>query len=651
MKKTLLIALLLLTFLVPPPRRGACAGQDEDVLARDTDEKATTPEEKERALNVLLAEAGRLRDAGEPLKAARLLNRAGRLQLLLHRQQDALATFRDALAVHESAPDLPSDVDSLNGIGTVLSLMSKCDEAKEPLQRALALSEQSGYVAGKAEALLSLCECRNHSDHPLALRTAQESLALWKSIGNRWGEARAYAAVGEYQLTLNQIAEATQSNEAALAIWRELDLTNEQAEALIMLGFIEYRKAAWQNTLSYLTQALIMLDGKSDPVMLGQIDAGLGEAFVESGLPEAGLDKFRQAIEYYRQTHDRSLVLTMSLDIGKAHYFLGNYGEALAQLQQSLEEAHAIKDPFLAAICNEFLGRTYAATNDRDAALLHYQAALEDYPKVGNRMEAARTLALIGQVYEQEGKVEQARDSYQRALKTFDALEDRLNQSAALYALGNLELSRNNLDPAEDYLRQSIDVTDNIRRVSTSTDLTAAFSATIYERYEKYVECLMRRHEATPARGFDARAFEVSDSARARSLTELLRATQSDLLPGLEADLAEQESTLRQSLRVKEDYKVSLLSKKYEKAEMDALVADISRLKDDYARLTESIQARHPAYMRVTRLAALGSREIQEQVVGDDETVLLEYSIGSDRSYVWAVSRDRSMPSPAMAKS
>src|SRR3954468_23307403 len=104
MKKTLLVTLLLFTALVLVPPRGARAGQDEDVLARDTDEKATTPEERERAHNVLLFEAGRLRDAGDLLKAASLLNRAGRLQLLLHRQQDALVTFRDALAVHESAP-------------------------------------------------------------------------------------------------------------------------------------------------------------------------------------------------------------------------------------------------------------------------------------------------------------------------------------------------------------------------------------------------------------------------------------------------------------------------------------------------------------------------------------------------------------------
>lgn len=651
MKKTLLNALMLtLTFVLPAANLRQ--GQDEDVLTRESDERATTAVEKERSLAVLISEAGRLRDAGESLKAARLLNRAGRLQWLLNRTQEALATYGDALRLQQSAPDTRTEIDSLVGLGEVQSQLSRCDEANEPLGRAVALSEQSGYVIGKANALLTLSECQNYGDHALALMTAQESLALWQSVGHRWGTAQAYSTIGHYQLAQNELTEATQSHEAALAIWRELDLKDEQAESLINLGYVENRKGAWQNTLSFYTQAQMLLDEQSDAYKLGQIDIGIAEALIESGLPEAGLEKLRQAAEHYRQTKRPRVMLAVYMDIGKAQYLLGNYAEALAQLQLALAEAKGIEDPGLTAMCNEYLGLAYAATNDREAALRHYQAALEVYPKVGKRMEAARTLALTGQLYEQEGKLERARDSYQSALETFVALDDRLNQSGALYALGNFELRRNNLDAAEGYLRQSIDLTDHIRRVSTSTDLAAAFSATIYERYEKYIECLMRRHDLAPASGFDARAFEISDLARARSLTELLRSTQTDLLPGLDAKLAEQEKTLRQSLRVKEDYKVSLLSRAYRKEELDALEADLSKLEADYGRVIDEIGARYPSYMQVTHPTALGSAEIQQRVVTDDETVLLEYSIGSERSYVWAVTREhvKSYALPAGSK-
>jgi CHAT domain-containing protein/Tfp pilus assembly protein PilF len=647
--KVRLILLLLAVLALSPVY--ARQGGDDRVLTRESDESAITAEEKQHALTVLLDAAGRLRGTAESVKAARFLNRSARLQFLLNQPQDALATYRNALAAHESAPDVPTDVDSLNGMGEVHTRLFKCDEAKEVLQRAVALSEQVGYVEGKAQALLTMSVCFE-PNHNAGLRVAQESLALWQSVGRRWGIAKAYSEVGRFQLALNNVTEATQSQEAALAIWRELGLRDEEAEELIILGFAEYRKGAWQGVFSYLTQAQTLLDEKSDQDKLGQINAGLGEAFVEVGLPEAALYKFSQATEYYRQSHSTRGPVVMSMDIGTTYYAMGDYQRALAQLQQALADAESIKESSFAAMCHEFLGRTYAALNDRDAALGHYRAALEIYPKIGDRMEEARTLALVGQLYEQEGKLEKARGNYLRALGTFVALDDRLNESAALYALGSLEFKRNNLDAAQDYLRQSIDITEDVRRVSTSTDLVAAFSATISERYEKYVECLMRRHEAAPAEGFAARAFEMSELARARSLSELLRATQTELSQGIEPELAERERSLRQSLRVREDYKVSLLSRDYRKEDLDALGAEISRLEAEYGRVLESIRARHPSYAQMTQPAALGAREIQEQVVGDGETLLLEYILGDDRSYVWAVTRDEinSYELPARAR-
>jgi CHAT domain-containing protein len=339
--------------------------------------------------------------------------------------------------------------------------------------------------------------------------------------------------------------------------------------------------------------------------------------------------------------------------IGKTLYMLGNYPEALANLERALADAEAIKEPTLVAMCNDYLGRTYGALGDHASALSHFEVARELYTRASSPLEAARVRALMGQVYERRGRVEDARQHYRSALETFRAVNDHVNQSATLYALGNLELSQNKLGFAADYLRQSIEVTENMRRISTSRDLTAAFSATVHERYEKYVECLMRQHdEAEPAQSLAVRAFETSESARARSLTELLRATQTNFVPGLDPTLPEQEKSLRQSLRVKEDEKVALLGRRYEPEELAALEAERERLEAEYKQLTEIIRARYPSYEQMTRPVAWDLRRIQEQVIGDDETVLLEYSLGADRSYLWAVTLGdiRSYELPAQSR-
>src|SRR5262245_29029991 len=48
------------------------------------------------------------------------------------------------------------------------------------------------------------------------------------------------------------------------------------------------------------------------------------------------------------------------------------------------------------------------------------------------------------------------------------------------------------------------------------------------------------------------------------------------------------------------------------------------------------LKANSPRYAALTQPAPLGLAEIQSAVT-DDETLLLEYSLGEDRSYLWAV--------------
>jgi CHAT domain-containing protein len=644
--------LILLLSLYISLSASAPRAQNEDVLTREGDESAATTEERHRSLTTLLTAARQLRDTGEALKAARFLNRAGRLQVQLNLSQDAIATYQDALTILNKTPHPTINVDSLNGLGSAYNHLSECDKAQTFLQQAITLSEQNGYIAGKAEALLILSDCQTYGDHALALRTAQEALALWRSLNHKWGVAKSFAAIGEYQLAQNNLTEAAQSYEAALNLWRELNLADQQAEALINLGYIAYRKGAWQDDFAFLTQAQDLLDEKAEPYKMGQINVGLAEAFVESGLPEVGLTKYLQALENFRQTQNPRAVAAMVWGIGRTYYILGNYTEAQMHLQSALTEAESIKEIKLAALCNDFLGQTFGAMNDNSAALRYFEVALHLYTKAASPMEAARVRALMGRVYQQQGKAEQARAYYQRALTTFRALSDQVNQSATLYALGSLELKQRNFHIAEGYLRQSIEATENIRRVSTSSDLTAAFTASIYERYETYIECLMRKHQADPAQGFAVRAFETSELARGRSLAELLRATGTNLVPGLDPQLAAQEKALRQLLRVKEDYKVALLARSYKKEELDTLDIELARLEADYEQVRETIRDRYPSYEQITRPDAWDLRQIQEQVIEDDQTVLLEYSLGSDKSYVWAVThesiRSYNLPSRAL---
>jgi CHAT domain-containing protein/Flp pilus assembly protein TadD len=611
--------------------------------AEEPTEELATVEARRQALATFLNSARKLRQANEFVKAAQLLNQAGYLQLRLYLPDKALLTFQQNLKVAEQSNDPAVKVDALNGIGAAYLHTGDYKNATPAIEQALALEKQNNYVAGRAEALLLLSEAQNYTDHALALRTAAGALALWQSIGNTRGIIRSHLSIGTYHLAQNSLEESTRNNEMALNLSRSSGFKVLEAEALINLGFVEYRKGAWHNVLKYLSDAGELIDAKAEPFKMTQISTSIAEAYIESGLPETGLPKYYEALEYIRAAKRPRDELVVRWGIGKAQYLLQKYDDALATLQQTLVDAELQKQPIVIALCHELLGRTYDAMGDRAAALTHLETAFDLYSKSANTMEAARARAWMGQVYENSGRLDEAATAYQEALQTFDGLSDRVNQSATLFALGRLEMKSGNYDRAENFLRKSIDATENMRRQSTSRDLTAGFSATVHDRYEQYIQCLMLSSAGPWAASQVTLAFETSESARGRSLAELLRVSETNLLSNLDPELSKQEMSLRQLLRIKEDERVSLLARKSDedqKAQLDKLDAELERLNTEYKNVLASINARYPAYGQITQPHAWDLRRIQEEVIRDDDTVLLEYFLGSERSFVWAITRN-----------
>lgn len=625
-------AALCLTLALLPQAQDAEDAQEEDC-------RVTSVEGRQRAVENLLSSAAELRNSGQMTAAARALNRVGRFRIRMSLPKDAATTFQQALQLLEQQPDIKTQVDSLNGLASSYGV-NKCELTEPSANQALTLSKQNSYVAGEAEALRILSYCQDLRDHALALKTAEDSLTLSSSINHKRGMGDAYVAMGEYQLAQHNLEECARSLEAALNIFRDLNDIGEQAEVLIYFGYIGYRNGDWQGALDYYTRAESMIDKNAEPYKMGQITIGLGDSFLESGMPEVALLKYQESLDYFQIAEDQRAMSVLKWSIGRANYFDGQYQSALDSLKSARSEAQSSNDVTLTAFCNDYLGRTYYAMNEPAIALDHFQSALEGYSSTKNIREAERVRALIGRVQQQQGSLQKARENYQTALATFRRLADRVNESATLYAIGTLELQENNLDKAAEYLQQSVDITEEMRRVSSRGDLTAAFSDTVYDRYETYIECLMRKHSANPAQQYDVRAFELSESARGRSLADLLRGTQTNLAPGVEPQLAEREKSVRQALRVKENYRINLLGKPYKQEELDALNSELARLGGEFKEVTDAITARNPSYAEINRPKSWDLRRIQEQVIADDETVLLEFSLGPNRSYVWVVTRN-----------
>jgi spore cortex formation protein SpoVR/YcgB (stage V sporulation) len=147
---------------------------------------------------------------------------------------------------------------------------------------------------------------------------------------------------------------------------------------------------------------------------------------------------------------------------------------------------------------------------------------------------------------------------------------------------------------------------------------------------------MTRLHQKDPSGGYDAAALQTCERARARSLLETLAGAGVDIRRGVAPELLKQERTLTDELSVKASERARLAGMKSVEASLAEVTRDLAALSTRYVKLQAQIRAASPRYVEMLEPQPLSLAEIREQVV-DGQTLLLEYYLGEERSYLWAV--------------
>ncbi|MDQ3135788.1 MAG: CHAT domain-containing protein [Acidobacteriota bacterium] len=144
------------------------------------------------------------------------------------------------------------------------------------------------------------------------------------------------------------------------------------------------------------------------------------------------------------------------------------------------------------------------------------------------------------------------------------------------------------------------------------------------------------------ALAYAAEAFKIAEQGRARALLDVLGAARAEITEGVPATLAER--------------KAANLARQYEIAELlrgtsapghaptqqsvVELEKELERLNTEYNNLENQIRTSNPRYAQLARTQPLALAEVQRQVL-DAGTSLLVYSLGRERSYLWAVTQTK----------
>ena len=470
-----------------------------------------------------------------------------------------------------------------------------------------------------------------------AIAKYEEALKLYREAGNRRGEAVTLNNIGHVYSQLGEKQKALEYFSQSLPLARVVGDRRSEAVTLNNIGVVYSQLGEKQKALEYYSQSLPLHRAVGDRSEEATTLSNIGRVYDDLGEKQKALEYYSQSLPLSRAVGDRSGEAVTLNNIGGIYSDLGEKQKALEYYSQSLPLFRAVGDRSLEAGTLNNIGGIYSELGEQQKALEYCSQSLPLSRAVGDRSLEAFTLNNIGAVYSQLGEKQKALEYYSQSLPLSRAVGDRSLEAVTLFNMAYVKRDRNNLTEALKDIESSLKIIENLRTKIASPELRTSYFATVQNRYEFYIDLLMQLHKTNPKSGYDTKALEASERSRARSLLELLQESNANIREGISPDLLQQEKSVQQQLNAIEKQRIEAISSPNPNA---TKIAEIDKqrlaLLQQYQQIQTQVRTASPRYAALTQPQPLTLPEIQKQIL-DENTILLQYSLGEDRSYLWVV--------------
>lgn len=535
---------------------------------------------------------------GDREGALATLNTLGTGYKYLGKDEEALKYFEESLQQSRELKDRRREAYNLRDIGNVWAPLDR-RKAYEILNESLVLAreQKDRYLQSDLLTFLGSLYVRYGEPH-LALPYFDEAIQLEREVGDKWMEGRTVLAVANAYWWLRDQQKALESYERGLELTRLSGSRVEEAEALGSISMIY-----------------------------------------------AELHDAKRSLEYA----DQALALARTLGIRREElYALGRKAAAHRQLEEPLKALECLDTALATAVPNDDKAERARLLNQRAAveqqlgnrvgALSNLEEARKISISINDKVGEAYCLSEVGAIYSSLGKPQAGLPALEQALSIQRAGADRSGEFTTLYRLAKLEHELQHHEIARTHIENALSIVDGIRRKLFDEDLRNSWWASTRAYYELYIDILMEMHDREPRAGYDALALQVSERSRARSFLETLNESHAQVQQGVDPELLRAEQTVQRQLNAKADSLVRLLNAKHSSEQERDARRDVDDLLTRYKQIEAKIRAESPRYAALTQPSALSSQAIQEKLL-DDQTALLEYSLGETRSYAFVVTK------------
>jgi tetratricopeptide (TPR) repeat protein len=227
--------------------------------------------------------------------------------------------------------------------------------------------------------------------------------------------AGAYGRFGRYPETLECLGES-------LALFRELDDRQGQAASLTNFGIMYGLLGRTDEAIACLRESLSIRRALGDRYRQASPLANLGTVYQRVGRYEEAIGCLRESLAVFRELGDRQRQCAALTNLGIVYQRLGRYQEAIGYHQESLGIERAIGDRLGQATSLTDLGIVYQRQGRHRQAIESHRRSLTILRELGDRRGQALALRDLGDALQAVGRPAEAGTAWREALSICAAL-------------------------------------------------------------------------------------------------------------------------------------------------------------------------------------------------------------------------------------
>ncbi len=283
---------------------------------------------------------------------------------------------------------------------------------------------------------MGLSETRS-GNFDAALEHHHSSLALYRHLGDRYGEAEVLTYMGGVYIDLSRHAEARDHLDQALDLFGA-DCPAGRMQALLMSAITA--AALGENALAMRRnyEALALGEELDDPLTLARVLNNLGANYELSGDSDKALGCYLRALGFSERFHNPQLHAMLLANVAENYMYSGEHERAIRYAAASLELTEANGYRQGQGESHETLGRLYRYVGNLERAETHFQAAFGAAQAADDFHIQASARGFLAKLKHQQGEHGEARSLFEESCSAARRIGDHEVEVQARLGLGKL---------------------------------------------------------------------------------------------------------------------------------------------------------------------------------------------------------------------